>query len=147
MTPVSQLIQHEQSGDIVQSWGDCFRASLASLLDMRPEDVPHFCDGPPPTDGPDLWHQQVNSWLAQFDLFWMEFGVSEDGGEAWRQSLRNYDAAIYHLISGKSPRPHGRGHTVVGLNGIVVHDPHPSRDGILHHDAYGFIFKRCGALL
>jgi hypothetical protein len=40
------------------------------------------------------------------------------------------DDAIYHVISGPSPRIKGGHHAVVGCNGRVSFDPHPSRAGL-----------------
>lgn len=52
--------------DPPHSYGDCFRASLACLLDCeRPEDVPHFFDNDHPNDV--VW-KSVNSWLAERQL-------------------------------------------------------------------------------
>lgn len=38
--------------------------------------------------------------------------------------------AVYHIISGPSPRGNGVYHAVIGLNGQVHFDPHPSRAGL-----------------
>jgi hypothetical protein len=51
---------------------------------------------------------------------------------------------------GTGPRgrlPDGRagGHCVVALDGVIVHDPHPSRDGLLRVDGY-IILVPCLAL-
>lgn len=56
---------------------------------------------------------------------------------------------IYHEISGPSPRGNGVYHAVVGRNGEVVHDPHPSRAGLAGDPAtweYCYLVKAGGAI-
>ena len=37
-----QLYRHDPENGV---WGDCYRTAWACLLDLEPEDVPHFCEG------------------------------------------------------------------------------------------------------
>jgi hypothetical protein len=48
----------------------------------------------------------------------------------------------YHVISGPGPR--GCHHSVVGLNGKMVHDPHPDRTGLEEAQMWDFLIKRFG---
>jgi len=42
--------------------GDCFRACLASILELKIEDVPEF------KEGHGVWYQKYRKWLQQFGL-------------------------------------------------------------------------------
>lgn len=116
MTPVDQEFLHKPE---IGQYGDCMRAVLASLLDFPIADVPHFA--------------QIEADGGQ--NFW--FGVSEfcaSHGFEYVQMPSNcikwHDGDLYHEISGPSPRGNGIYHAVVGCNGKIAHDPHPSRDGL-----------------
>lgn len=61
MTPVHCRTKH----DPPHSYGDCVRACIASMLDMKPEDVPHFWDNDATTvDAMEAMRQ----WLAPLGL-------------------------------------------------------------------------------
>jgi len=115
MTPVDQEFLHlpEQGQQ-----GDCMRAALASLLDLPIAEVPHFAQLD--ADG------KGNFWLlvAEFCRRQGFAFVMMRGAFLWA------DDVIYHLISGPSPRNPGGTHAVVGQNGLVHFDPHPSRAGL-----------------
>jgi len=89
--------------------GNCFSACLASILEISIEDVPLFL-------GP-YWDDFL-PWLA-------DRGLSA--------SLYRRDELVPHgfaIAGGPSQRFAGRMHACVAYNGIVIHDPHPSRDGL-----------------
>lgn len=91
--------------------GNCLSACLASLLHLKIEDVPTFCDKPD-------WLAAVNEWL--------------DGRGLWAMCFQ-YNLEIvprgYWIMGGKSPRGDFL-HAVVMHDRDMVHDPHPSRDGV-----------------
>lgn len=90
--------------------GNCQQAAVASLLGLPLEEVPNFMEQP------------SGFWQS----FW-EF-IASRGLEAIELSgLRHFDC--YHLAYGQSSR--GVSHAVVYANGKLVHDPHPSREGII----------------
>lgn len=116
-----QLIQHHDPEN--GQWGDCFRTSIACILDMNPQDVPHFM-------GKDFDNEKVirdiNNWLqavGRDDLFYIELcGPSEIV----------YNVG-FHVMSGRSPRATKDKplyHACVGYNGEVFHDPHNSNIGL-----------------
>lgn len=93
--------------------GNCFAACVASVLELSIDDVPNFCG----LYGPE-WFIKFDEWLRS-----QGYGalmLNPDGGAP----LHN----CYYLIGGNGPR--GFAHEVVGLNGKMVHDPHPSGDGL-----------------
>lgn len=119
MKPVDQEFVHRP--DIGQH-GDCQRAVIASLLDLPRAEVPHFlqlADGDPST----YWE------LLQ--AFCLKHGYAYMTQPARCGALFfGYEGDIFHEISGPSPRGAGVMHAVVGNNGNVVFDPHPSRAGL-----------------
>jgi hypothetical protein len=53
---------------------------------------------------------------------------------------------VFHMIAGPSPNFIGGQHAVVGRNGIIVHDPAPSKKGLggtITEWQYGFLVKTC----
>lgn len=106
MTPVDQTIFGAPEGN-------CLPACIASILDLRIEDVPHF--------GADDWLDTLERWLAPRGLY----PVCATLGGPWRP------AGLY-ILAGKSPRGDFL-HAVVARGSDVVHDPHPSRAGVLSH--------------
>lgn len=126
MIPLFQkqtIINHNPAEGV---YGDCFRASIASLLCLPINEVPHFCDGVDKDDT--AWFDRVNSWLGARGLAYVEF----TGGEGWEDTFRRLDC--YHTIAGPSPRHANTLHSVIGRNGKIVFDPHPSDAGLAASD-------------
>lgn len=92
--------------------GNCVQASVASILDLALNEVPHFLAV---AATPNQWELAFEDWLEQ------------QGFAVWREQ-GEYLFEGYCLCSGPSPR--GVGHMVVYRNGRLAHDPHPSRAGI-----------------
>jgi hypothetical protein len=107
MTPVDQEFLH----DPPKQNGDCLRAIVASLLDLPLSEVPHFCaEG----DG-EGWFLRLGLWLQARGLCVVPL-------------LGPQCIDAFHIAAGPSRR--GVRHAVVMRNGRVVHDPHPTREGI-----------------
>lgn len=117
MTPQDQefiYIPNEQ-------YGDCQRACIASLLDLPISEVPHFLresEGKAAV----FWRSIIDfveargfEYLCSLPKFMPEHAEAMGG---------------YHIIAGPSPRGMGIFHAVVGLNGEIVFDPHPSKAGL-----------------
>ena len=146
MTPVDMTVMHDPENGAI---GDCFRCCIASLLDMQPEQVPHFMDYP--WDDPDggKWFRHLNQWLRDKGLAYIEINVDPQQPWKWGDFVQcGFDP--WYIWSGESPRAR---HSTVAQAGILVHDPHPSRAGLVgpYKDgsnegcySYGFIVKRCG---
>lgn len=133
MRPVRQTILHDPKNGM---YGNCVQATIASLMELKIEEVPHFCDGPNPKN----WNKSLNEWLRSFGLSY--FMVNPDIN--WRTSFPGVNN-LYHEIFGPSPRdPINTYHSVVGCNGKIVFDPHPSDDGLsgsIEDWTYGFLVK------
>ncbi len=112
MKPVNQTQFGEDEGN-------CFPACLASVLELSLYAVPHFC-----LVYPSDWFQQTNKWLAKWHLGIIQIDASTAP-----------HVSGYHLMSGPSPRGNVY-HSVVGQNGVMVHDPHPNQEGLLKCETY-----------
>ena len=120
-------IHDPESGAI----GDCLRATVATLLGLPAEDVPHFvragieagdCPAGCDDDGTDD-HDHGYAWWDSLLDFLMNRGL-------WVQHLPTDDPPPRpHLASGPGPR--GPQHVVAVDADGIVHDPHPSRAGLL----------------
>lgn len=118
-------------------YGDCFRACVASIIELPTEAVPHiFFDGHEPPEAPagvpglPGWHR-LNSYLARLPVPLHALGFKLPDAEAleqWNISLSEHIDAHY-VLGGFSVR--ACHHAVVGRRGQVVHDPHPTRAGLL----------------
>lgn len=114
MIPVDQEFTH--NFDIGQH-GDCFRACIASVLEVPRSEVPHFAQEAK-GDAATFWNSAMD-WL-------------EARGWEYVHVPSETDARLLspHFISGPSPRGNGVVHMVIGLNGAIAHDPHPARTGL-----------------
>jgi len=136
MNPVDQTILNDPDNGV---YGDCQRACIASLLEMDPYDIPHFNE-----KNDDIhFNETLNGFLGSLGYFHL---ISNTFSFYTHQKFGAVDC--YHLIYGKTER--GTQHAVVGLNGKMVHDPHPSRAGLLDSDkdnwAYAFLVSADAAV-
>lgn len=113
-TFIDQQVLHSES-----TKGDCFRACLATILRKPIQAVPHFAllDF-----APDVFvaMECAQAWL------------NSKGYEMWMGLDDGVNPLPLCIVSGVSPR--GIPHAVVGdtATGQILHDPHPSRDGLSH---------------
>lgn len=117
MNYISQKYLHDPDNGQI---GDCFRACIASILDLERDEVPHFA-----RDHGTDYLRQLNLWLVPFDLYFMEMCVP-DGYEKIIT-----DMPAYTIVTGDSPRFKDCKHCVVAFKGEIVHDPHPDKKGLL----------------
>lgn len=135
MIAYDQRILHDPDVGLV---GDCFRTSLACILEEDPESVPHFYHD---MCTPQIAIPRVNEFLKPRGLGYIEFHIAAS------TRLATIGVTGHYVLSGISPRPQNDcDHSVVGFGQFeVVHDPHPSRAGIQpYNDAYyclGFIVR------
>jgi hypothetical protein len=116
---VDQEFMHDPDNGV---YGDCMRACIATLLSLPIQDVPHFlhdCDY-------DKFDERVNEFLASRGLCLVD--TLADATD------------FYHLIYGYTVR--GTYHAVVGKNGNIVHDPHPSKAGLVDGEWESRFFER-----
>lgn len=139
MKPQEMEFLHDPENGVL---GDCLRACVASVLELDRAEVPHFVAlgvGDAEDEGMEWW-EEMRSWLAERDL------------ECWYISEEYYDPkfltrASYEelLVSGKTVRGNGKvQHVCVAEpDGSVLHDPHPSRAGLISIDGY-YLFAPLG---
>lgn len=92
--------------------GNCMATCFASILEIEISDVPEFEE----MFHTEHWFQKIEEWFLGLGVELIRF--KED------PKLKGY-----YLVSGDSPRGNFL-HMVVYKNGKMVHDPHPSGDGI-----------------
>lgn len=115
MIPITQTIFSDEEKEI---HGNCFSSCIASILNIDLLSVPPFQDM-----GAD-WFQALFYFLAQNNLEFYGTGRKED--------VYSYNIGVdgYYIVNGSSPRGFKRGHSIIFKDGIMVHDPHPSRLGV-----------------
>lgn len=127
MTPQTQLFQHNPP----ETYGDCFRTALASLLNMNRDDVPHFFGS---EDGDWI---DVDKWLSAhgFAHFTIPFAGSL---QDVLYTMKTQNPDIYYLISGGSPR--GFNHQCIAVNDEIICDPAPDGGGLIGPNSDGYIW-------
>lgn len=119
MKPIDQQIMHDPDNGI---YGDCQRACVASLLDLPASKVPHFFESGDENKFDNAFHDFLKS-KNLWQLVTGEVTFRED---------------CYHMIYGKTER--GTLHAVIAFCGEIVHDPHPSRAGLLESGRDNWIY-------
>jgi hypothetical protein len=133
MTPVDMaILDHGKPGS---EFGDCFRACVATVMNLPGDQVPHFCRRPHPAS---RWVMRLNDWLSPRGLVYMAISGAPDW--CW---IRHWPVMV--IAGGKSPRG-DFDHAVVGRvsrSGFeMLHDPHPSRAGLVGDpDDYGMFVR------
>jgi hypothetical protein len=134
MTPIKTTVAHDPANG---TYGDCFRAVMASLLDLPITDVPHFFE----TGNRDIqasW-TAVDTFLALRGLAWSEthFNGKAVPTVRWMlESIKFMYRDTYIVLCGLSRR--GNNHAVIVLNGEVVADPSADNTGIIGPATNGF---------
>ena len=115
--------------------GNCVMACVASILEVSLDDLPDLFERCCSYDEEKaIWnHDKENWWDVLLE------GVQSFGWEVTfvnRNASRVYPQG-YAIAGGDTPREdvvnergENVGHSVVYLDGKMIHDPHPSRDGL-----------------
>ena len=91
--------------------GNCFSACVASLLELSLDQVPYFM-------GYEDWFSEFLKWLDQYGYWAIPIPITN-----------NWKPNGYCILSGKSPRGNFD-HSVIADGLTMIHDPHPSQQGI-----------------
>lgn len=136
MIPIDQSVMREGPEDDPVQRGNCFQACVASILELPLAAVPHVASYG------ELWREKLDAFLTSRGLWFMNIYLKQEGGLSWPTKL-----TTWCILSGPSPR--GKwGHACIGKLIVeagtmhvpeVIHDPHPSRDGLTTVDWVGFI--------
>jgi hypothetical protein len=130
MKKVDQSVLHDPENG---KYGDCQRACIASLLELDIEEVPHFAE----VWCPLTYYKTMNQFLAERGLVHIEVDPINFGEGQFTDK-----ADCYHMIYGLTER--GTNHATVGLNGKMIHDPHPSRAGLIEVKSFAFLVGSFG---
>lgn len=148
------MVVKNAAGEVVVN-GNCWAAAIASILELPITEVPNF-EIWFPTTWSYLWDELTHAFLIskgyeiEYDNRFRVFHLSKDEWEnkidEWDHPyarLGNYEELLmeltgkFYFVSGPSPR--GVSHVTIWQNGLMVHDPHPSRDGILELEQFEYI--------
>ncbi len=155
MIPVNQKYKHDPDAGVI---GDCFRACLASLLELPLEQVPHFALESRKA-GLESMMPLVKDWLAARGLYLFNFPVSPPLGyrDPTGEIVRRYGKCnpnIYYILAGAiRPDVEETGedrynHAVICHGGRIVHNPNDSKPDIVGPINSGsyliFVLTRCG---
>ena len=113
MNPVASRIPHSPKNGKI---GDCLRACVASVLNLRYEDVPHFMD----RDGEvneDYWNVELCEWAERLEMQPVFI-------------LPPFEFQGYSVVTGTT-RDKSILHSVVYRGSKMVFDPSPEKFGIL----------------
>lgn len=136
MIPRDMLCKH----DPPRSQGDCWRACIASILELPTAHVPHFLDNCEVGDQEQARaaYRRFSDWLARRGLFYIEVHPNGD----LLDQLEDYP--LYTIATGPSPNFEGIDHSVVSWGITIAHDPAPSRAGLLGYPEdwkFGFFVR------
>ena len=103
--------------------GDCFRACVASILDLSIESIPNFMK-----EGPDKFLYNLDNWSKNIGYLLLD--VEMEDISRFKDS--------YLIATGLSPRGKDKNHlhAVIYLNEEMVHDPHPDNTCIVEIKYY-----------
>jgi hypothetical protein len=110
--------------------GDCLRACVASIFDLKPQRVPHFCEAG------NAWAARLRTWARArgFDILVIEIPSQ------WPLELLPF----HYILMGKAVS--GGDHACVYKGGKLVHDPDPTIksgiDATVYPQHYLFFVKR-----
>lgn len=130
---------HTTLGESVQN-GNCFAAVVASILEVPITEVPNV---------ETLFHIE-GYWMEVMCRFLNSKGYELREDNRFRvfhpkhenelpQKLKQELNKQFYLVTGKSPR--GINHVCIYQNGVMVHDPYPTREGLLTENYFEVIEK------
>jgi hypothetical protein len=119
--------------------GNCFAACLASLMEIPLDQVPSVMGMDP--EVPAWWPLHLDRWLSRYGLYGLYFVVQPshiDIAALHGIYTNNSNDLVWPrgpcIALGRSPR--GYPHAVVACDQVLLHDPHPSRLGLVSIDGY-----------
>ena len=125
---MSTVVLHDQRilvGDPSGRPGDCLRAAVATMLQTDPDRVPHFLES---VD----WMGAVLAYRPDLQFRRRTDPVEVMGHLIEPQPLFPACGSARPWVVGVGMSPRGVHHAVVlaARDGSLIHDPHPSRDGL-----------------
>ena len=115
-------------------YGDCARTVIACLLDnVAPDDVPHFAEIADEDEEHGL--RLVDDWLAAWGYRRLTFAFEADL-EYVGKAMTMWNPGVPYCVIGQTSR--GNNHVAIYRDGNLVHDPHPSDEGITAPTGEGY---------
>lgn len=118
-----QLFRHLPKQGII---GDCERTAIACLLDLKPEEVPHF--GEKYFDDGYMFNKMEDEFLASMGYARIQIPYCCDLS-TFLTTAKLYNPSVYYLLSGQSKT--GCNHTVVCCGDLIIWDPSIDDAGII----------------
>lgn len=118
-----QLFRHKPEQG---TYGDCHRTCIACLLDIEPEQVPHW--GMHYGDS-DKFLAASQDYLATQGLTAVQSWVKAESLEQLLDTQALINPDVYYLLTGQSKN--GCNHVVICLNDKIIHDPSLDDSGII----------------
>lgn len=106
-------------------YGDCHRATVASIFECQLTEVPNFGHEMP--DGEEF-NRRVDVWLKGRGFYQISVAYDCDF-DVLMTLLAKLSSDVYYLLGGTSRT--GVNHSVVGCGGAIVHDPSLVDSGII----------------
>ncbi len=113
MIPVDQTVVHGERGN-------CLQASIASLFELKLEQVPHFML----FNGPIQWNDVLYCFIWAMGYDWIA------NGDPTESKIIKRDRTINGLTEACVPSknfPEKYHSVIIDINGNVVHDPGPKK--------------------
>jgi len=133
MKPVKASIDHDPENG---TYGDCFRAVIASILELDRDQVPHFFDGGVSAE---TGYQRIDEWLSRAGLTYLETAYPADDFinaiDFVKVTGTSYPGFL--LIVGGSVSE-GVNHVVIVKDGETVHDPAVNGSGLSGPTSLGY---------
>ena len=116
MTPEFCQVKHDPA---MGTHGDCYRACIASILDLSWRDVPHFYAD---TQDPNIAVKQCNEWLAErgYALFHTRYDPHAPL-EGMLEYMGKLNGGLHYILYCKTSTD--ATHVVVCKGDKIVHDP------------------------
>lgn len=115
MIPVVCQVKHDPEAG---TYGDCMRACVASIMELTPDQVPHFVrDNPNAIEA----HQRMVEFLAEYNFapFMINCG-SEDTFADILDYMGKQNPTTYYMVFGRTD---AGDHVIVCRGGEIAHDP------------------------
>lgn len=118
--------------DFTFETGNCGEACVASILEIEPLDIPSLYNPKDSEDGL-VYAKNLRVFLSGFGLSYIDLSMREG------YLPEDFFKDCWIIATGLSPRGTKKWHRhgVVWRNGKIMHDPHPSGDGLSEIDMYG----------
>ena len=101
---------------------DCFRACVASVLNMPLSGVPAFMDGLAPGDAVGASREaDMLDWFRRQGLYLIGVPLTASSPALLLRGIAEHHPGLHCIVCGMSAR--GRDHAVIARDGEIVHDP------------------------